>query len=78
MFGLEKYRDIFGVPGKGVHSTRFLGLAVVDVVGTVVIALFVAWRMEWSYGLTVCAAFALGLVFHALFGVQTAVARMLG
>jgi len=78
MFGLEKYRDVLGVPGKGVHSMRFLGLAVFDVVGTLLIALFVAWRMEWSYGWTVVTAFAFGIVLHAMFGVRTTVAKMLG
>lgn len=33
-----KYKDIFGKPNEGVHSSRFLGMAVVDLAATAGIA----------------------------------------
>jgi hypothetical protein len=37
---LCKYADVFGKPKEGAHATRALGLAVVDVGLTAVLALF--------------------------------------
>jgi hypothetical protein len=35
---LCKYKDIFGIPGKGVHSYRFFNIAIVDVFLTLVLS----------------------------------------
>ena len=39
---LCKYRDIFGQVGSGIHSYRLFGFAIVDVGGTVAIAILIA------------------------------------
>ena len=38
MFDLCKYKDILGVPGKGVHSFRIFNIAIVDVLLTIIAA----------------------------------------
>jgi uncharacterized protein YjbI with pentapeptide repeats len=36
IMNLCRYRNVFGAPGEGVHSYRFLNIAVIDVVFTFV------------------------------------------
>lgn len=82
MPSLCRFRDVFGVPGQGVHRVRVFGLAAVDLIGTLVVALVVARWMR--LGVTGCiiaivAAFALGVLAHRLFCVDTALnVRMFG
>jgi hypothetical protein len=64
--------NILGEPGKGFHATRFLGLALWDVVGTILIAWGVSWWSGWSFGWTLLGLFVLAEVLHWLFGVKTA------
>ena len=33
---LAKYKDIFGKPNEGAHSSRFLGIAIVDAGATII------------------------------------------
>jgi hypothetical protein len=75
---LCQYKDALGRPGEGVHSYRFLGVAVVDVVMTVVVAYVVHRVMGYPFGRTVAVAFLLGVFSHWLFCVDTTVARVLG
>ena len=69
---LCRYRDSLGRPGEGVHAPRLLGLAVVDVVGTALIAALVARWRRWPVAWTVAAAFAAAVVVHRAFCVDTA------
>ena len=41
MFYFCKYKDILGKPGEGVHSYRLFDIAVIDVVLTIGLALFI-------------------------------------
>jgi hypothetical protein len=77
MSGLCKYQNIFGSPGTGAHAYRFLNVAVVDVVGTVVIGWGLAAVAGWSVWRTICVLFLLGIVFHRLFCVRTTVDKIL-
>ena len=36
---LCKYKDALGEPGKGIHSYRFMGVAIADVIMTIIGAL---------------------------------------
>ena len=77
MFGLCAYKNMFGLPGKGVHSTRFLGVAVVDVLMTVIGAVLLAYLMKWNVGYTILGMFVAGIVLHRAFCVRTTVDRFL-
>jgi hypothetical protein len=77
MNGLCPYKDILGVPGKGIHSTRFLGVAIADVVMTVIGAVLLAYWMKWNVWYTIAGMFVLGVVLHRAFCVRTTVDRFL-
>lgn len=74
MFGLEKYADLLGKPGEGIHRRRIGGLALVDLAGTLVIASGISWwkGFGWQgYVATFVLTWAAGMVAHRLFGVKT-------
>jgi len=79
MFGLQKYKDIFGKPGKGIHRFRVCNLAVVDILLTFLLAkiLQVALFPHISYSVVLLCTFVLGIFMHLLFGVQTPIQKFL-
>lgn len=74
---LCKYKDIFGKPNTGVHRTRFLGVAIVDVIMTIIGAMFFAWAFQLPYVYTIIGFFLLGIAAHRLFCVRTTVDKLL-
>ena len=69
-----KYKDIFGIPGKGVHKYRLGGLAIVDVVLTILGGYYIHKNQTTNYSLStilIC-LFISGIIFHWLFCVETA------
>lgn len=77
MKSLCSKKNMFGEPGKGIHSYRFMGIAIVDFALTVIVALLVAWIMKWSVWWTLLGFFILGIVMHRLFCVRTTVDKLL-
>lgn len=69
------YKDLFGKPGTGVHRWRFLGVAVADVLATVVLAIIVAAAFRWSFLWTLIGLFLLGELLHLWLCVDTAFIR---
>jgi hypothetical protein len=94
MDSLCKYKDIFGAPGTGLHKYRFLGMAVVDwiftIIGVLLVALVVAYNYSTYFSKNKYANFFsfFGIIFaltvilfitmHKLFCVNTALNKMLG
>ena len=74
---LCKYRDALGVPGKGVHSLRVGGIAIADVVMTLIGAYIIAYYARASFAWTAAGLFLLGIVLHRLFCVRTTIDRLL-
>lgn len=72
-----KYKNIFGEPGKGVHSHRLFGLAIVDVVMTIVGAYFIAKYFKLNFVHTMISLFILGIIMHRLFCVRTTIDKLL-
>lgn len=70
---LCQFKDVFGKPGQGFHSARLAGLALYDVIGTVVLA----WVLyKWYKVDPLCSfvvLFSLGVFLHWLFCVETPV-----
>ncbi len=79
MFGLCKYRNIFGKPGKGLHRFRIFGLAAVDIALTFVLAWLVHMLalVQYSYWQVLLGCFALGMVMHRIFCVKTPIDKFL-
>lgn len=72
------YRYALGIPGQGVHSTRFLGFAVFDWVATFLLAAFTAFITKTEYWSNLIFWFIIGEILHYYFGTQTAFLTMIG
>jgi hypothetical protein len=73
----KKYKNIFGEAGKGIHSIRFVGTAIVDYILTIVFAIITTFITKIPLELTTVGWFIMGLVLHILFGVQTSTMKYL-
>jgi hypothetical protein len=74
---LCQYKDALGVPDTGIHSYRLFGVAIVDVLFTVIGAVLIAYFFRLSYVWTTVALFLIGTGFHKLFCVQTTVTNLI-
>ncbi len=73
-----QYRDIFGKPGTGVHQYRFMGVAIVDTLMTILAAILLSKYTEFPLVLSIIVLFTLGVIMHALFCVPTQATKYLG
>jgi uncharacterized membrane protein len=74
---LCKYRNALGVPGKGAHSIRLIGVAIVDVIMTLVGAYIIAYFARTSFAWTAAGLFLLGIILHRMFCVRTTIDKLL-
>lgn len=72
------FSKIFGTPGEGVHSTRFLGYAVVDTVLTVLVAYLTTFVVKIEFVNSLIIWLVVGEVMHYTYGVQTAFLTAVG
>jgi len=72
------FSTILGVPGQGVHSTRFGGYAVVDTVLTIIAAYLTSWAAQVPFIASLLLWFFVGELMHITYGVQTAFLTTLG
>ena len=72
------YANLFGVPGQGVHATRILGIAFVDLFLTILLSLFTAYLTGTSILLNFLVWFVIGELLHYAAGTQTAFLSMVG
>lgn len=77
MFDLCKYRNVFGEPGKGAHKYRFMNVAIIDVLFTIIAVYIICQFTLWNFWITLAGAFILGIFFHRLFCVRTTVDKLL-
>lgn len=80
-----KHSEIFGKPNEGVHSTRLLNIAIVDMGATLGIAAIISGIT--SYYLKECfyiifiiifmIFLLLGIIFHRLFCVDTTINKLI-
>ena len=82
MFGLCKYKGLFGKPGEGIHQYRAFGVGVVDVLVTIlggaIVGYCIRWFLPWwNVPATIVATFLAGIVVHRVFCVRTAVDKWL-
>jgi len=74
----SKFKDVLGVPGKGIHSYRFLNTGAIDYFGTLIGAFLLTYITNIPLVLTTIGLFLLGLILHLLFGVKTDATKFLG
>lgn len=68
---------MFGEVGKGVHSYRLLGVAIVDVLATILGAYGLSKLLNTPFLYTLVVLFILGIVLHRLFCVRTTIDKLL-
>ena len=74
---LCKYKDALGESGKGIHSYRFMGVAIADVIMTIIWALLISFLIKKSFLLVLILLFILGIILHHLFCVRTTIDKLL-
>ena len=74
---LCKYKNLFGKPNTGVHSYRFMNIAIVDVILTIIIAILLSYFLKKSFIYTSIPLFILGIMLHRLFCVRTTIDKLL-
>ena len=74
---LCKYKNALGEPGKGIHSYRLFGVAIADVIMTIVAAILISYFFKLSFLKTLLVLFLTGIVLHRLFCVRTTIDKLL-
>jgi hypothetical protein len=74
---LCKYKNALGLPGKGIHSYRVFGVAIADVIMTIIGAILISFFLKTNLMYTMVCLFLLGIVLHRLFCVRTTVDKLL-
>jgi len=74
---LCKYKNILGKPDQGIHSYRLFGVAIVDVIMTIVAAFLISYFFKFSFLYTLVFLFILGIILHRLFCVKTNVDKLI-
>jgi len=79
MFGLCRYKNIFGRPGKGIHRFRIANIAVVDVIFTFILAyiLQVVFFEKYHYLSILLVCFLSAIIIHRMFCVKTPIDKFL-
>jgi len=72
------YANILGIPGEGVHARRIFGLALNDILMTILLAFITTFLMKISFLESLLSWLLLGEVLHYWFGTKTAFLRMIG
>lgn len=75
---LCKYKDILGVPGKGLHQYFGFGFAILDLIGTIVIAYGLSLMFGQSFLKAFIALMIFTIIIHKLFCVKTKLNVFLG
>ena len=74
---LCKYKNSLGEPNKGIHSYRFMGVAIIDVIMTLIGAFLISFFYKLSFIKTSIFLFVLGIILHRLFCVRTTIDKLL-
>ena len=82
---LCKYKNIFGAEKTGPHKYRFLGMAIVDliltIIGALIIAAVIAYFTRYKFFIVFAIVFVivmiLGIIFHRLFCVNTTINKLI-
>lgn len=74
---LCKYKNILGEPGKGVHSFRMFGIAIIDVILTIIAAYLISYFYKFNFVYTLIGLFLLGIFLHRIFCVRTTIDKLL-
>lgn len=74
---LCKYKNMLGEPNKGIHSYRLFGVAIADVIMTILAAALISYFRKQPFVSVLLFLFLLGIVLHRIFCVRTTVDKLL-
>lgn len=76
---LCQYSDLFGKPNTGLHTYRFLNIAIVDVIATFLLGMFIKeyFLKDTSILYINIFLFILGIIIHRMFCVETTIDKIL-
>ena len=74
---LCKYKNILGIPKQGIHSYRLFGVAIMDVIFTIIAAFLITYLCKIKLKYTIPFLFILGIILHRLFCVKTTVDKLI-
>ena len=77
MIDLCAYKNLIGEPKTGIHFTRFMGVAIYDVIITVLGAFLISYFFKYSFIHVTVFLFVLGIISHRIFCVKSAVDKWL-
>jgi hypothetical protein len=75
-----KYKNIFGEPGKGIHSYRLFNLAIIDIIFTIIGAYLIGIYNKNNLKeiiILFLIIFFIGQILHLLFCVETKFIKLL-
>lgn len=76
MVSLCQYRHIFGKEKKGVHSYRFLDIAIVDTLLTFILSLAISYYFKINLILVFVLLIIFSVIIHRIFCVDTTLTKM--
>lgn len=74
---LSKHKDILGKPYEGIHSYRFLDVAILDVIITALLAGGISYVYKVPFRYTSISLFSLSCLSHRMFCVRTTIDKIL-
>jgi len=74
---LCQYKDSLGKPNQGIHQYRLFGVAIVDVIMTIVGAGIISYFAKYNFWMILVILFLLGIILHRIFCVRTTVDKLL-
>lgn len=76
-FSLCPYKYIFGKPGEGVHQYRIMDIAIVDLVGTIIVAFCISKYFNLDFKIVLFILLLWGIILHELFCVKTTLSKII-
>ena len=77
-FGIfSEYRDVLGKPKEGVHKYRFMNVALVDYLLTIISAFLIGYLTAIPVEIVTIVLFSSGVILHLLFDVNTNTTKFL-
>jgi hypothetical protein len=72
-----QYANIFGEPGKGAHKYRIFNIAIVDLVLTLIVCLYISTKTSLNIGVIILTALILSVFIHKFFCVKSTLTNYL-
>jgi hypothetical protein len=73
----REYKNIFGKEGEGAHSIRFLNIAIVDLILTIIGAFIISYFFKFNFFIIFIILMLLAIILHRLFCVNTTINKMI-